>query len=61
MTIVVKNTNISELLKVSNGDIAVLEQKTEEYRQLVQAPFKKASAATAGQSTARTAQSAGKP
>ena len=50
MATVVKNTNIAELLKVSGGDFAVLEKMTEEFRDLVRAPLKKAAVAASSSS-----------
>ena len=56
MTTVVKNINISDLLKVSGGDMVVMEKTTEEFRELVQAPFKKAKAESIRLNTAQSGQ-----
>jgi hypothetical protein len=61
MTIVVKNTNISDLLEVSSGNFGALEKTTEQFRHLVEAPFKRAATASAVQSAVQQAKTAEKP
>jgi hypothetical protein len=40
MTTVVKNINISDMLEVSRGNFKVLERMTNEFREMVQSPYK---------------------
>jgi hypothetical protein len=40
MTTVVKNTRIADMLEVSRGNFKVLERMTDEFREMVQAPYK---------------------
>jgi hypothetical protein len=41
-TTIIKNTHIKELMEVASGNMQVLEKMTEEFRRLVQKPFKRA-------------------
>jgi len=46
------DTNIGDLLKISSGDLGVLEKITEDFRQRIQEPLPKAMAASATSSAA---------